>query len=155
MRNVIFFFFVSISLTLFITCKKEKVINKSVEITDTVIADFVTKVALENYRTISKEADNLYANALAFSNSRSQNNLMTLQLSWRNVREQWELSESFLFGPVSTEGLDPQIDTWPVNQNDLDSLLHSQNQFSDAFMSQLQESLKGFHPIDRVFNFWC
>ena len=35
----------------------------------------------------------------------------------------WEQSEGFLFGPVETEGIDPGIDSWPVNMADLDAVL--------------------------------
>ena len=39
--------------------------------------------------------------------------------AWRNTRKPWEQSEGFLFGPVSTKGIDPAIDSWPVNIVDL------------------------------------
>jgi predicted lipoprotein len=78
----------------------------------------------------------------------TESNIAKAQTDWRNLRNEWEQSESFLFGPVATEGLDPAIDTWPVNKNDLDSLLASSVVFSDSYMQNAQESLKGFHPLE-------
>ena len=37
--------------------------------------------------------------------------------AWITAREPWEESEAFLFGPVDELGLDPNMDSWPLDQN--------------------------------------
>src|SRR5262249_14942914 len=71
-----------------------------------------------------------------------------MQTSWKQAREAYEQSEAHLFGPVATEGIDPSIDTWPVNFTDLDKQLASGNQFTDEYIAGLDDALKGFHPIE-------
>ena len=36
-------------------------------------------------------------------------------LLWITAREPWETSEAFLFGPVADKGLDPNMDSWPLD----------------------------------------
>ena len=68
--------------------------------------------------------------------------------TWKQARESWEQSEAFLFGPVSTDNIDPRIDTWPVNFTDLDAQLESDEEFTAAYIDGLEDALKGFHPIE-------
>lgn len=53
-----------------------------------------------------------------------------------------------LFGPVSTDNIDPRIDTWPVNFVDLEAQLASGNAFTAEYINNLEDALKGFHPIE-------
>jgi len=132
----------------FSSCKKkEKEIAKP-DIVTFIFNDFSDKLALENLTNISAKSDILYNTINDLAANFNESNIGKAQSDWRNLRNEWEQSESFLFGPVSTQGLDPAIDTWPVNRNDLDSLLASKVVFSDSYMQNIQESLKGFHPLE-------
>jgi predicted lipoprotein len=68
--------------------------------------------------------------------------------AWRAARVPWESSEGFLFGPVSDEGLDPAIDSWPVNEVDLDAVLASSETLTAEFVASLANELKGFHTLE-------
>ncbi len=68
------------------------------------------------------------------------------------MREVWEQSEAFLFGPVSTENIDPSTDTWPVDYLSLDSLLSTGNAFTQSYVNALGDELKGYHPSE--FLLW-
>ena len=46
--------------------------------------------------------------------------------AWITAREPWEESEAFLFGPVDELGLDPNMDSWPLDQNAIVQILNSQ-----------------------------
>lgn len=46
------------------------------------------------------------------------------------AREPWEKSEAFLFGPVDAMGLDPNMDSWPLDQASIIQILNSGN-FND------------------------
>ena len=54
-------------------------------------------------------------------------NLTAAQTSWKNLRNVWEQCEGYLFGPVEDNEYDPQMDTWPTDANEFDSLLSSNN----------------------------
>lgn len=68
--------------------------------------------------------------------------------TWKNTRKPWEQSEGFLFGPVSTKGIDPAIDSWPVNIVDLNAVIGGGEVLSKAFIDGLEGTLKGFHTIE-------
>ena len=44
--------------------------------------------------------------------------------SWRLMRKHWEQSEAFLFGPASAHNIDPHSDSWPLDFNEMNTLLH-------------------------------
>ncbi len=75
-------------------------------------------------------------------------NLLAAQQAWRNARRPWEESESFLFGPVEQQGIDPSIDSWPVNQTDLDAVLSDNATLNKTYIDGLAGTLKGFHTIE-------
>ena len=59
-----------------------------------------------------------------------------------------EQTEAWLFGPVSVNEIDPRIDTWPVDFNDLEAILGGSASLDEGYIDGLEESLKGFHPIE-------
>ena len=75
--------------------------------------------------------------------------------SWRLMRKHWEQSEAFLYGPASAHNIDPHIDSWPLDFNAMNALLHDA-----ARMAQIEEeggayvgdklgyALKGFHAAE-------
>jgi putative iron-regulated protein len=115
---------------------------------ETVLTDFSEKVVQSSYEDLKDNAAQLYTNILALEGDRSDGNLLACRNSWKAARQAWEQTESFLFGPVSTENIDPRIDTWPVNFEDLQSQLNSGNEFTEEYIGNLEDALKGFHPIE-------
>lgn len=142
--------FIISALVLFVAaCKKDDVQNNSSSATaQQFISDYSTKVVYENYKDLEQKAILLETAVSNFAADRSNNKLAEACAAWRNCRQAWEQSEAYLFGPVATENLDPSIDTWPINYKDMDSLLASNAQINEAFLHQVQESLKGFHPLE-------
>lgn len=113
-----------------------------------ILSVFSENVAKASYDDLKSKSDQLYTNILSLDASRTSENLIACRTSWKASREAWEQTESFLFGPVSTENIDPRIDTWPVNFEDLQSQLNSGNEFTEAYINNLEDALKGFHPIE-------
>lgn len=74
--------------------------------------------------------------------------LESARSAWRAARRPWEQSEAFLFGPVDTKGIDPGIDSWPVNRVDLDAVLTSDAVLTKDYVDGLEGTLKGFHTIE-------
>ena len=75
-------------------------------------------------------------------------NLEAARQAWRDARRPWEQSEGFLFGPVDQKGIDPSIDSWPVNETDLNAVLNSTNDLTKSYLDGLDGTLKGFHTIE-------
>ena len=125
------------------------------ELVNGIITDFPKVLARPCYAEMAKQTALLQIAAHSFDSLlnttdslQAQVHLYAARSAWRNARLQYEQAEAFLFGPVATEGIDPDIDTWPVNRLDLDKLLQSGANFSPAFLSTQQEALRGFHPLE-------
>lgn len=109
-------------------------------------------VILETYEALAVRADELQAATQALEANPSIQNLDAAKAAWVAARSPWEQSEGFLFGPVDQEGIDPSLDSWPVNVTDLNNVLASANELTVDFLAQQEGTLKGFHTIE--FLLW-
>lgn len=83
--------------------------------------------------------------------------------AWMAARTPWETSEAFLFGPVADKGLDPNMDSWPLDVDALKNKLASGNfddmtwdgEFNedDETISAVQ-NVRGFHTLEFLL-FYC
>ena len=115
-----------------------------------IINDFANMVAFANYNDLYNQANAFQLTAASFYANPNDIDLNALRTLWKSARQAWEQSEAFLFGPVVTDEMDPDTDTWPVNQADLDSLLNTNIIFTAGYLDSLQQSLKGYHPIEYI-----
>ncbi len=113
-----------------------------------IIANVAHTVIAADYAQLERRAAVLLNAVYAVSFDTSDENLLAAQQAWRNARRAWEQTEAYLFGPVDTAGLDPAIDSWPVNRIDLDAVLRSDNALTEDFVANLEDTLKGFHTIE-------
>lgn len=113
-----------------------------------VLNDFSTNIARATYADLAGRTATLYTQVLALEGGATNPELEACRSTWKSARQSWEQSESFLFGPVSTDNIDPRIDTWPVNFTDLDAQLDSDAEFTASYIDNLEDALKGFHPIE-------
>ena len=114
----------------------------------TTLNDFANKVVLATYTELDNRAGDLLNAVKALEADTTQANLGQAQAAWKATRKPWEQSEAFLFGPVDTQGLDPALDSWPVNQVDLDGVLASGQTLTEPSIDALEDTLKGFHTIE-------
>lgn len=75
--------------------------------------------------------------------------------SWRLMRKHWEQSEAFLYGPAAAHNIDPHIDSWPLDFNAMNALLHDSvrmqaiEEEGGAYVGEkLGYALKGFHACE-------
>lgn len=152
MKKISIFFSLSIAVLFFSNCKKEAVEPEAEipieNINDVVLNSFSANVAQGTYNDLADHANLLYSAIQKFNTTSTDANLADCRTLWKSSRSAWEQSEGFLFGPVSTNNIDPRIDTWPVNYVDLDSVLNSNAVFSDSYIESLEDALRGFHPIE-------
>ena len=114
----------------------------------TTLDDFANKVVLATYTDLDNKAGELLSAVQALGAATNQAHLELAQGAWKATRKPWEQSEAFLFGPVDTQGLDPALDSWPVNRVDLDGVLASKQALTEASIDALEDTLKGFHTIE-------
>ena len=114
----------------------------------TTLNDFANKVVLATYTDLDNKAGELLSTVQALGAATNQAHLELAQGAWKATRKPWEQSEAFLFGPVDTQGLDPALDSWPVNKVDLDAVLASGQGLTSASIDALEDTLKGFHTIE-------
>jgi predicted lipoprotein len=111
------------------------------------LADVPSKVILPTYVDLEARAAVLHTAVVTLDGAVTDQNLTAAQEAWRATRRPWEQSEGFLFGPVA-QGIDPSIDSWPVNVADLDAVLASGAVLTKAYIDGLDGTLKGFHTIE-------
>ena len=114
----------------------------------TMLSDFANTVVLATYTDLDNKAGELLAVVKALEADPTQGNLEKAQEAWKATRTPWEQSEAFLFGPVDTQGLDPALDSWPVDHVNLQSVLNSDDTLTVDFVSGLEDTQKGFHTIE-------
>lgn len=110
--------------------------------------DFANTVVLATYTDLDNKAGELLSAVKALEADTTQGNLEKAQQAWKATRTPWEMSEAFLFGPVDTQGLDPALDSWPVDHVNLQSVLDSGDALTVDFVSGLEDTQKGFHTIE-------
>jgi predicted lipoprotein len=113
-----------------------------------VLNDFADNIALPQYANLQNAANDLSAKINTLNTDAMDANLIAAQTSWKSLRNVWEQCEGFLFGPVEDNEYDPQIDTWPTDNIQFDSLLASSNALELADILALPYNLRGFHPVE-------
>ena len=75
--------------------------------------------------------------------------------AWRRMRVYWEQSEAFLFGPAEKHNIDPHIDSWPLDYNEMNALLQDEKRMQrieeeggSYVGDKLGYALKGFHAAE-------
>ncbi len=135
------------------SCKKDEVEPTPVTVNNQdVINDISSNINASTYLQLKTNTADLYTASLVFASNSTEQNLNICRDFWKAARSTWEQSEGFIYGPVATENIDPRIDTWPVNFVDLNAQIDGTNQFTDTYVNNLEDALKGFHPIE--FLLW-
>jgi putative iron-regulated protein len=135
-------------LLAFAACKKSNNDTTASATQQQVITDFVNKTAMPQYKDLRDKATTLNTAVGTLSTSTTATNLEAARTAWRNVRSAWEQCEGFLIGPVEDDNYDPNMDTWPVDYVQLDSFINSSNNFSLTTVENVNQSLRGFHPLE-------
>ncbi len=120
-----------------------------------IVDNYVDEVVLPTYKSLRDENGKLYQAVLNFKNSPSDANFAAACNAWLEAREPWEKSEAFLFGPVDALGLDPNMDSWPLDQDNIVQILNSGNYDNldwsdgdDDDTIEAVQSVRGFHTLE-------
>ncbi len=91
------------------------------------IESFADNTAMATYSTLNEKATALKTAVEALANSVNDSNVTSARNAWKAAREYWESSEGFLFGPVDNLGIDPSVDSWPLDKTELDAVISGGN----------------------------
>lgn len=114
-----------------------------------VLENAATVVIIPTYAELRELATKLHDCTVTLAKNPAEAQLAECQDAWVKARVPWEQSEGFLFGPVTDEGLDPAMDSWPVDHQQLDALTASDVDLSaGSITANLGGGMKGFHTIE-------
>ncbi|WP_074457570.1 imelysin family protein [Candidatus Synechococcus spongiarum] len=110
---------------------------------------FVEDLVLPSYTALAQESQVLKEALQTLANEPTDAHLAAARQQWVEARPLWEVTESWAFGPAETEGLDGDLDDWPVSVLELEQALATDSFMADTF-SQLGTTSIGFHGIEFV-----
>ena len=123
---------------------------------------YVPNVIYATYGDLAKETGELYELLAAAAEkgpaALSQGELDAVCAKFLQARQSWEESEAFLFGAATDFGIDPHIDTWPLDADGLATELANAEKVANLegedgigyAATKLGQELLGFHGIEFV-----
>ena len=153
--------FVALAALTLVACDKKTEVNSDKEAAlQQAVTPYVHHTVVATYSAMADAGMVLLeqTNAILEKVEKSEDykDLMTeADASWRLMRKYWEQSEAFLYGPAGSHNIDPHIDSWPLDFNQMNALLND-----PVRMAQLEEdggryvgdvlgyALKGFHACE-------
>jgi len=145
----------------FASCNKEN--GESQEETNKATKEAIVKQYLEHtvyptYAQLADKTDDLVDDLEDLKEERTQANVNEATATFLEARKWWEMSEAFLFGAANDFGIDPHIDSWPLDEDAFNNLMASPNMIAalandeDGMVAgeQLGNALLGFHGIEYI-----
>ena len=126
---------------------------------------YVQDVIYPTYQALASNARTLYSAAQTLYTSAEAGTMTQAQIdaaceAFKNTRREWERSESFLYGSASDNDLDPHIDSWPLDHDELVNALNNATLVAGfkgndpaKFVSEHNtdfQSVLGFHGMEFV-----
>lgn len=120
-----------------------------------IVENYVDQVVLPTYSDLATCNGLLRDAVVALKNNPSDATFKAAAEAWMTARAPWEKSEAFLFGPVDEEGLDPNMDSWPLDQAAITQILET-GDFSnleygddaDDSETEAAQNVRGFHTLE-------
>ena len=120
---------------------------------DPIVTHIVDNVIVPIYTDLVKLNTKLNKEIIAFAENPTNEGFEKCCQAWMNARQPWETSEAYLFGPVKDKGLDPNMDTWPLDIDGIKNILHSQKfgdlEWKGKFVEEDEENPNALSPEDK------
>jgi len=112
-----------------------------------IMSDFVYNTVLPTYSDLKDQAKTLTETTENFLVDGTQTNLNAACEQWKETRIPWESSEAFIYSVIDT--YDGLMDSWPLDQSQLDQVLAGGQELTADFVrNSLGSGLRGFHTIE-------
>ena len=140
-------------------------INSSDKDMEKVTKNYVQNVVYPTYQALAANARTLYSASQTLYKAAEAGTMTQSQIdaaceAFKDTRREWERSEAFLFGSASVNELDPHIDSWPLDRDQLKKALENQALIAGfkgndpaKFVSENNtkfQSVLGFHGMEFV-----
>ncbi len=122
------------------------------------VVQFVDHTVAPTYTALAAKTELLASQLAALKVNPTDNGVREACETFLAAREQWEKSEAFLFGAAGDYGVDPHIDSWPLDEDAFATLMNSPAMLEaldgeDGDMvagERLGNALLGFHGIEYI-----
>ena len=145
----------------FSSCNKDpqpttEEVNKAQK--EAIVKQYLNHTVYPTYTSLAEKTEKLVENLETLKANKTQANVNAATVTFLEARKWWEMSEAFLFGAASDFGIDPHIDSWPLDEDAFNNLLGSPNMIAaladdeDGTVAgeQLGNALLGFHGIEYI-----
>ena len=145
----------------FSSCNKDpqgttEEVNKAQK--EAIVKQYINHTVNPTYTNLANESDKLVERLEALKENKTQANVNAATETFLEARHWWEMSEAFLFGAANDFGIDPHIDSWPLDEDAFNNLMASPNMIAalatdeDGTVAgeQLGNALLGFHGIEYI-----
>lgn len=134
---------------------KEGTLSDDEKALQAVVEQYVPHVIYSIYGSLADQTETLTKQLVALRDSKSltQKDIDEVCATFLSAREYWEKSEAFLFGPATAFGIDPHIDSWPLDKDNLAQTLSNEIDFAcleEKGAEVLAPAVLGFHGIEFI-----
>ena len=125
---------------------------------EAIVKQYLNHTVYPTYANLAEQTEKLVENLETLKANKTQANVNAATVTFLEARKWWEMSEAFLFGAASDFGIDPHIDSWPLDEDAFNNLMASPNMIAalatdeDGMVAgeQLGNALLGFHGIEFI-----
>lgn len=132
-----------------------------------VIEDYLDDVVYPTYTNLANATTELYAALVGVEDSFNDGTLTQSEIDdaceiFLEARAWWELSEAWLYGPADVLGIDPHIDSWPLDVEALSQILSDEDALEKLYDNDVEVAIKyiseenneashlGFHGVEYI-----
>ena len=117
-----------------------------------ILKNYTDNTVIKTYSLLADKSMELLELCEALQASKTNTNIQVAANKWVEARKYWEMSEAFLYGPAEYYALDPRIDSWPLDKDQLDQQLAKDMSAVDAeyVRGHYGVNLIGFHALEYV-----
>ena len=110
----------------FSSCNKDpqpttEEVNKAQK--EAIVKQYLNHTVYPTYTSLAEKTEKLVENLETLKANKTQANVNAATVTFLEARKWWEMSEAFLFGAASDFGIDPHIDSWPLDEDAFNNLM--------------------------------
>ena len=140
----------------FASCKDPQAADD--EAMGSILDQYVENTIAPTYSNLAAKSQELVDALRTLQSNKTDANVQAVCNIFLEARSWWEKSEAFLFGPANDFGIDPHIDSWPLDEAGFNTMMNNTAQMQalagdegDVYAGDyLGNALLGFHGIEYI-----